>query len=228
MILSNGIIRPGVIREVLTNGHIKVSSPGLFSITDDLELLPTIMPWFIGSNSNTFSQPIVGEEVWILNFSDNPLQLFWFKKEYTGEKWENIENIDSAQNVEIICNRDATNGWATIYFSDGTGWVIGNGNAKIELLSDGSIKMGIGKSNRCVHINNNNISIGSENSSAHPAAYGDKVEDVFNALCNLLNGVATKALANPYTAAIGSEIVSKISKITNKISDISSEHITID
>ena len=56
MKLINGIIRPGEILEVLENGKIKASAPGLFS-EEDLENLPPIMPFWelIGSHANTFS-----------------------------------------------------------------------------------------------------------------------------------------------------------------------------
>jgi hypothetical protein len=226
MKLSHGNIRPGIVKAVLNNGIIKAASPGLFNITDNVELLPPIMPWFIGSNSNAFSQPNYGDEVWILSFNDNPLQLFWFKKEYVGTQWGDLP-ID-AQNVEIVCNRDTKNGWATIYFSDGTGWVIGNGETQVILAKDGSIQLGTGDLNRYIHINSKNISIGSLNESAHPAAFGDKTESVFNSLCILLSNVANVALANPYTAAIGTAILTTLPNISNKIPDISSNNVTID
>ena len=47
MKLFKGTIRPGKVMEVLENGVIKASSPGLFSFTDDPEKLPPIMPWQI-------------------------------------------------------------------------------------------------------------------------------------------------------------------------------------
>ena len=39
------------------------------------------MPWFIGNNSNTFSKLKQYDDVWIMNFSDNPRQLYWFRKD---------------------------------------------------------------------------------------------------------------------------------------------------
>jgi hypothetical protein len=56
MELSKGIIRPGTVIEVLENGNIKATAPGLFSVTDDPNKFPPIMPWFIGSNYNSFSK----------------------------------------------------------------------------------------------------------------------------------------------------------------------------
>ena len=56
MRLVNGTIRPGTVLEVLENGLIKASAPGLFSYVDDPKMLPPIMPWFIGNNSNSFSK----------------------------------------------------------------------------------------------------------------------------------------------------------------------------
>lgn len=222
----SGILRPGIVREVLLNGQIKVAAPGLFNITDDVNLLPPVMPWFIGNNINSYSQPKTGDEVWVLNFSDNPLQLFWFRKEYGDVNYNNIPM--NCREVEVICNREISNGWATIYFTDGTGWVIGNGETKFILAADGSIVMGTGTPNRYVHINDQNISLGSLYQSSHYAAYGDVIEDILNSLCSLLSSIGNRAIANPYTAAIGTEILQKIPDITNHISDISSKHVTID
>ena len=43
-----------------------------------------------------------------------------------------------------------------------------------------------------------------------------------------MNKVQLSALANPYTAAIGTAIASQISKFKDAILEISSEHVTID
>ena len=77
----NGELRPGTILEVLTDeGVIKASVPGLFSAQDQ-EVLPPIYPFCVGG-SNTFSTPNVGDEVWVLSFTDNLQQLYWFRKDY--------------------------------------------------------------------------------------------------------------------------------------------------
>lgn len=224
MNLMSGTMRPGIVRTTLLNGSIKVAAPGLFSITDDIDLLPPVMPWFVG-NSNSYSQPKVGDEVWVLSFSDNPLQLYWFKKEADN----NLENIPMhCREIEVICNRETDNGWATIYFTDGSGWVIGNGETKLILAADGSIVMTTGMPNRCIHVNEQNISLGSLYNSSHSAAYGDVVEEILNSLCVLLGSIGMSAVANPYTSFIGNTIIQNLPKISNRIADISSKHVTID
>lgn len=225
MKLNKATIRPGIVLEVLENGCIKASAPGLFSFVDDPNNLPPIMPWFIGNTSNAFSKPLQYDEVWIMNFSDNPRQLYWFRK----DRIENGENIPmNEENVEVLCNREVGGDWATIYFSDGSGWVIAKGESFIKIRPNGSIVFNADSPNRCIDINGKNISIGSEGESAHPAAYGDEIENVLMSLCNLLNGVATKAMANPYTVAIGTELFAKLPKIVKQIPNISSQHVTID
>ena len=225
MKLSKGTIRPGTVLEILENGMIKASAPGLFSFIDDPALMPPIMPWFVGHNSNAFSKLKQYDEVWILNFSDNPRQLYWFRK----DNLEDNENIPMGdENVEIICNRDVNGEWATIYFSDGSGWVISKDESKINIRPNGSIFLSADLPNRCIDINSRNISIGSEGKSAHSAAYGDQVEELLMDLCALLSGVAMKAMTNPYTMAIGTELLAKLPSITNKVPNVSSQHVTID
>lgn len=224
MKLLKGTIRPGTVREVLENGNIKATAPGLFSFEDDVKMLPPIMPWQIGSNCNSFSQPKVYDEVWIMNFADNPRQLYWFRKD-DASKNTNVNLTE--ENVEILCNREIGGEWATIYFADGSGWVIGKGDSVINIKADGSILLTNGMPHSTIHINNG-ISLGSKDKSASPAAKGDEVEKLLSSICALLNNVATAALPNPYTAAIGTAIQTALPGITNKIPNISSAHVTID
>lgn len=224
MKLFKGTIRPGIVRAILDNGNIKASAPGLFS-HDDIENMPPIMPWFIGGNSGEFSKLKELDDVWIMNFSDNPLQLYWFRK----DRIENNTNIPlNEENVEILCNREVGGEWCTIYFSDGSGWVIGKGESKIQINKDGDIILSNGFPNRCIDINASGISIGSKGESSHSAAYGDEIEKIMYSLCSMLSNVAQTAITNPHTAAIGTTILSNISSVTSKISNISSSHVTID
>jgi hypothetical protein len=160
-----------------------------------------------------------------MNFSDNPRQLYWFRKDNVNEN-ENIPLTE--ENVEIICNRNVGGEWCSIYFSDGSGWVIGKGDSIIKIRPDGSIMLSNDMPNRCIDINGKNISIGSEGESAHPAAYGDAVEDILTSLCVMLNGIGIKAMAVPHTAPIGTDLLAKLPGITSKIANISSKHVTID
>ena len=55
MKLINGTLRPGQVLEILENGKIKASAPGLF-LKEDKDNLPPIMPFFeiIGNHANSF------------------------------------------------------------------------------------------------------------------------------------------------------------------------------
>ena len=233
MKLLKGVIRPGTVREVLQYGIIKASAPGLFSYEDDMENLPPIMPWQIGSNCNSFSQPKIYDEVWIINFADNPRQLYWFRKDSVENNENLLEENDNnivpltEENVEVVCNRNVAGEWATIYFSDGSGWVISKGEQILNLASDGSIKISTGMPNRSIIINNEGILIGGE-TNTHPIAKADKVEDVLYAICSLIGKIGKDALLNPYTTAIGTSIMSNLPKITEKIPNISSAHVFVD
>lgn len=224
MKLINATIRPGVIVQVLENGNIKASVPGLFSSQDDPELLPAITPFFIGSYSNAYTQPTELDEVWIINFVDNPQQLYWFRKD---NYIENNKEILQEENVEIICNRESGVGWATIYFSDGSGWVIKKDDSKFQIRSDGSLVMQMNWPNRTIDINSDGISLGLEGKSNHKAAYGDQLELFCEELLGLLKKVALSASMNPYTAKIGMDLNAGVPTLQNMIGKLTSSHVTL-
>lgn len=225
MKLHSGTIRPGTVMEVLENGVIKASAPGLFNFADDPSLMPPIMPWFIGSNSNTFSQPKQYDDVWIMNFDDNPRQLYWFRK----DRVENNENLPiSEENIEILCNRDVGGEWCTIYFSDGSGWIISKGESVIQIRANGSILLNTGMDKRCIDITPTCISLGSEGKSSHPACYGDVAMEVFNGLLALLKQIQMAATPNPYTAAIGTVLAANLPLLESKIPQLVSSHVTLE
>lgn len=227
MKLNKGVIRPGMVLEVLDNGVVKATAPGLFGFDDDTSKLPPIMPWQIGSNSGSFSKPNLYDEIWIFNFSDNPRQLYWFRKDKIHEN-TNVPSINSEENVEILCNKEIAGEWCTIYFSDGTGWIIGKGDSIIQINPDGNILLSNGLPNRDIEIAGDAIRLGTAGKSNKPVAYGDKVEDVLISLCSMLGSIAQVALANPYTVNIGTALMTQLGNVTSKISGISSSHIKID
>lgn len=224
MKLFKGIIRPGIVKEILENGEIKVSAPGLFSFEDDTSLLPPVLPWQIGSNCNSYSSPIIGDEVWVMSFEDNPLQLYWFRK----DKIEYNKHIDiNGENVEVLCNRDICGEWASIYFTDGSGWVISKGRSFIQIRPDGSICIDTNEPNRLVSINSTGINLGSEKAKSG-AAYGDATENALFALSALLRRVALTAVPNPYTTAIGNTLLQGLNSFEKHIPNITSTNVYID
>lgn len=224
MRLCNAILRPGKILEVVdTAGTIKVSAPGLFSNQDDPKLLPPVVPLLL-SHSNQYSTPNVGDEVWVLNFIDNTQQLYWFRKDNYAA---NNEDIQGETNVEVLCSRESGMGWATIYFSDDSGWYIKNDQTFIQLDSNGNIKLKNPNAHRCIEINSNNISIGSEGESAHPACFADETADLLWKIYMTLNAISKAAYTNPMTAHIGSAI-DMIGDWSVDIAKIKSGHVTID
>ena len=215
-------MRPGRVIEVLGSGNIKVTAPGLFS-EEDKDLLPTVMPFF-GLHANTYSEPKLDDEVWVLNFDDNPLQLFWFRKDDRTE--HNLE-IEGEENVEVLCNREAGTGYATIYFSDGTGWMFRNGSSFINILADGTIILNA-NGNTVLHITDSGISLGSKNQSAHPGCFGDETQKALQMISSCLKAIRQAAQPNAYTAPIGAAIGSTPENLDQQAEAIKSNKITLD
>lgn len=222
MRLNNAILRPGKVLEVVdTNGTIKASAPGLFSEQEDPNLLPPVSPLLL-SHSNQFSTPIVDDEIWILNFTDNTQQLYWFRKD---NYQENNKNILNEANVEVLCNRESGASWATIYFSDDSGWIVKNDRSFIQIDTNGDIKLKHPNAHRCIDINSNNISLGSEGLSRHPAAYADEIEKILWKINTTLNSIKIASSVIPFTMPISNAIDTSWA---SDISSIRSQHVTLD
>lgn len=228
MKLINGELRPGTILEVLSpEGVIKASVPGLFS-AEDVKVLPPIYPFCMGG-SNTYSTPNKGDEVWVLFFTDNMQQLFWFRKDnYAMNNGKLAGDIQQKQNVEVLSNRESGTGTATIYFSDGTGWIIRNQEVAIQLDNEGNIILTNGQPHGTIEISKDGISLGTKGGSAHPACHGDRVAELFDKLIDCLSNIAQVAKGNPYTYAIGTVLEMEIAKFENDPDYINSDVVTLD
>ena len=79
---------------------------------------------------------------------------------------KNLQNTPvSEENVEILCNREVGGDWATIYFSDGSGWIISNGESKIQIKSDGTLLLTNNMPHRDIEISNDAIRLGTAKKS---------------------------------------------------------------
>lgn len=225
MKLVNGILRPGIVLEVLENGKIKASAPGLFSAQDQ-ELLPPIMPFFelMGCHANSFSTPIEGDEVWVLNLTDNPRQLYWFRKDDHIANNEEIFAEGGTENVEILCNRESGVGYATLYFSDGSGWMLRNDDSRLQIFPDGHIELGMNWPHRTIKIDSDAIFLGD---GAHSACYAEETQDILMQICGLLQALGQVAQMTPYTSALA-PLFKKAKDIQEHIPGIASAHIKID
>jgi hypothetical protein len=225
MKLEKGIIRPGIVLEVLDNGIIKASAPGLFSYLDGPEKMPPIFPWQIGSNCNNFSKPKKYDDVWIMNFEDNPLQLYWFRK----DRIEHNENIPLTEtNVEVLCNKKVGGDWATIYFSDGSGWIVGKGKSIIQIRPDGTILLDSNLPGRSIDICGEGIHLGGSPDSKldfHPVAYGDMTEEALCRIIAALKLIQQTAMLNPHTMPIGTALNVILPQLPGAITKISSNDV---
>lgn len=225
MRLTNGILRPGIVLDVLESGKIKASAPGLF-VEEDKDLNPPIMPFYelIGSHPNSFTTPKQGDEVWILNLLDNPLQLYWFRKDDHITNNSNIFKETGTQNVEILCNTESGIGYASLFFSDGTGWVLRNDDSKLQIFPDGHIELGMNWPHRSITIDPQAIKLGN---GEHPACLGDETANILLRICGLFQVLGQAAKTSPYTMALA-PIFDMGKMIQEDIPGIKSSHVKID
>lgn len=227
MILSKAHIRPGRVLSIEdASGTIKAYCCGLFSDQDEVDKLPPVYQFPL-AGTNSFYSVAVDDEIWVLFFDDNPLELFYIRKDNFPENLKDIlEN--NYETVEVLASREMTSGIVQLYFTDGDGWIIRNLDAVINMRKDGSIVIDTGSSHRAIDICDNSISLGTVGGSEHTAALGDNVVKTLNILSNLLNAVSQNAKSNPYTISIALAIDSLLQSFNDSLDNIESKHVTLD
>lgn len=227
MVLSQGHIRPGRVLQVVNNqGVIKASCCGLFSDVDEPDKLPPVYQFSFGG-ANNFYMPHEDEEVWVLFFDDNPLELFYIRKDNINENLNNILKTKHEE-CEVLMSKELSAGFVQFYFTDGEGWILRNFDSVIQIRPDGSILLDAGSAHRKIDINDNSISLGSIGSSAHTAAYGDEVVAAFNKVVFIFNAmIAACSLSSNHTL-LKLFIEKTIPDLKAQIEKIESEHVTLD
>lgn len=228
MNLSCGTMRPGKVLEVLEKGRIKVAAPGLFSDQDDLETLPPVYP-LLGMHANAFSSVKKDDPVWVLNFSDNDRQLHWIRKDDYNTNIEDFPTTDEEQNVEVIVNREyGDSTWATIYFSNGDGWVIKEDKSVINIRSNGSILLKSSSDKGVIDLYDGGVSIGAEGGANDNAMlYSEWDKWLKNDLCGMLTAFGTALKSNPYTLAAGTALDPLVQQLRNTGMNIKSNYVTL-
>lgn len=227
MNLSAAHIKPGRVLQVVDDfGTIKACCCGLFSDQDEPDKIPPMYP-FPFQAANGFSKLQEGDEIWVISFDDNNMELFYIRKDNIKKELNDLLS-NSYEEVEVLASKEMPLGMIQLYFTDGDGWIIRNVNSVINIRKDGSILLDSGSAHRKIDICDNSISIGSEGGSTHSAAYGDSVEVSLTILNNLLDAISVSAKKNPYTAFIGSTIDLFRPLFEQTIENISSPHVTLD
>lgn len=227
MKLLNAQITPGVVKEIVDDfGAIKASVCGVFTENDSPDMLPPIYPFFTILHG-TFSRPTIGEKIWVISTTDNPTQLLYFKQPELTEEIKNVIKETGSDQCEILSNYDGKNGWAQIFFSDGTGWMIRNDKVYINLTDDKMI-LSTGAKHRTISIMDEGISLGTENESKEKAVLGDSLTKLLDKLKLNIDCLAKAASDFPYTACLTPALTQMSQDLSIDIKSILSEHVTLD
>ena len=218
MKLANCELRPAQIIQVLENGSVKVDAKGLFSPQDSGDL-PVIQPFFMGGNSSSYSSPELYEWVWVLNNTENPQQLYWFKKfEFPEVNSAYSDDVD----VEVICNKEVGDGNVSLAYSGNGGWNIKTPYSNIQISQEGHINLNSGSFN--VNINDSGIQLGG---NEHQAAYGDKVMEALSQIKCGLDAIKKAAMLNQYTLMISNAINDLPERLDKIIPEVMSDSVSL-
>lgn len=237
MNLLYATVRPGIVKEIIEdgNGTVKLTAPGLFSDEDDPKILPPVYPWPFGHHANSYTCPKVDEEVWVMTFEDNPMQMYWVRKDdwiaedSLPKNMSDLPLTDEAQNLEVIVNREFEDSkWAILYFSNDDGWMMRRDeDGWINIRKDGSILLKTNFDKRIIDICKDSVALGSEGKADDSAMLYSKWKDFAETLCNGLMTLSSTAAANPYTAPLAAPFQTLSQQLKPKISPVESKHVSI-
>ena len=238
MRLIQATIRPGVVKEVIEDGKgtIKITAPGLFTDEDGLDVLPPVYPWPFGHHANSYTCPKVDEEIWVMNFSDNPMQMYWVRKddwitdEQVPENLKKLPLTDEKQNLEIVVNREFEDSkWAILYFDNDDGWMMKKDeDGWINIREDGSILLKTKHDKRIIDICKDSIALGSEGKAGDSAMLYSKWKDWADELVRQFQTtLMSAASANPYTANLAPAFQAVATALQPKIMPVESKHVSI-
>lgn len=215
MELYNAYMRPGKIREVLDQyGNVRCSVVGIFSDDEDLNNLPPISPSpFIRFSSNSFIQPKVGDDVWVMLFRDNPQLLFYH---FQGDaRINNADDLDDEyEDIEILSKHNDT---SVFMYDDRDGWTLRHDKAFINLKDE--INISNGKHGITITDNGLRLVGGKED---QPMVLGNELKECLQELCKVLNETAVAAMTT--SQAAGAKLSSGLFSVQAKLQKILSKN----
>lgn len=195
-------------------GRIKCVVPGIFESTADKDSYPWIPPLGM-TRYQSFSKEVCGAKVWVVQVKNNYNEFYYIPlvdqigitKSFLEEKYES--------NPEIVYMRDRCGQTSSFTYDDEDGHKLTMGDYFINLRPDGELHCkGSGAD---VHINNDNVFIGSdEDGDYEPAIFGDKLCNMLSALRNALSSLQSACSGgqdNPALAPGFSQAVNALNDI---------------
>lgn len=220
-------IRPGVVLKVVDEyGTIKGSCTGMFSIEDDVEMLPPIYPFF-KSSPTQFSKPNVGDKIWVWTFYDNPQELFYvFQGDVQNTVGESLKKStgdlgEYGNSLNVLMKCDSGFEGAELSFSSGDGWNMQNDSGSMKINNEGEIN--IVNDGGSINMDDGGIHL---SGVEHTVARGDVVRDKFTKLESLMEIFAKTLQNNNFTAAAGVELEGLIKTYMKDYDEIESKGVT--
>lgn len=206
-------IRPGKVLQVIDNyGHIKASCTGIFSEQDDPDLLPP-MSQFFKISSTQYSQPHIGDDIYVFIFSDNPqLFLYVFRGDVAMNNGSELDN--EYDDAEILMKRHTDAGDVRVGYDSDNGYDISVNESNMNIGNDSNIHLNH-KDGNSISITDNGISLGKDGGSSYSAVCGEELVKVLKDIKSLLNTIKTSAAGNPQTAHISTAMTSQLATLSN-------------
>lgn len=224
-----GELLPGTVVQVVDKekGIVKCTAPSMFSVDDDPEVLPPIIPFAPSGHLGSVSTPEEGDLVWIVVDNSNSQMIYYIRRYAIPDE---LSNIDSPREVFFVRNDE--NGLYQLYWSSGDGIRLMKDGSSIRITPAGDIDIIKEGMNRAISISADSICIGKESSEAGSvdthAAYGERVEEALEEIYNIFTRMYAVTAPSPYTNPISNILTPQmLAPLSSKISKITSQDVKI-
>lgn len=219
--------------DVHMQSRLRIQIPGFNDkvTNDNLEWIEKMT----SSIDNTLDVPILNDIVYVVvtNGEFRWRHMDFIERDCLDQFVGNDDYLKSVVLTYKNLSKFQSNGQLFVGWTDTAGFRIIKDDGKIEVRKDNSILLHDGK--KCVHVNGENVSLGSENISKEPGVMGDQNEIALNILNdtvktfanitnNFMSTLSTAAKQSPYTAHLAPIIQNYGNTALQQISNLHSNN----
>lgn len=227
MDLSDYELLPGVVCSVKDDEHlgrIKATVPG-YESPDNMKVkaMPWVYPMTMTGTYQGFTKLVEGCKVWVLINKTNKYERWWWPFFELNPNTKEI--VDPYDNTEVLISRDVGGNNIYIYYTDGHGIMLSVGETKVNITSNGAVIIQDANGGH-INVNGGAVYLNCDGGD-QLVPKGNKLQSVCQSFAGKLEQAGSKASNNPYTSALGTDLMKLAQEFNSDLNDILTENVYV-